>query len=57
MYYSDGVAKATSFVAAYSAVIAAVLAGLTPLKVLWFGQALNIPIILTSKVLNFSSIS
>ncbi|XP_001603644.1 mannose-P-dolichol utilization defect 1 protein homolog [Nasonia vitripennis] len=49
MYYSDGAAKATAFLAAYIAVIAAVVAGLAPLNILWFGQAMNIPVILCSK--------
>lgn len=53
MYYSDGAAKATAFLAAYIAVIAAIVAGLAPLNVLWFGQAMNIPVILCSKVFHF----
>lgn len=49
LHYSGDSAKATAFLAAYSAVISAVLSGLTPIKVLWTCQAMNIPIILISK--------
>ncbi|KAJ8683625.1 hypothetical protein QAD02_019417 [Eretmocerus hayati] len=51
IYYLQGLAKATAFLAAYTAVVAAVLMRLTPLRVLWFGQALNIPVILVGRLM------
>lgn len=50
MYYGDGLTKATSFLAAYLSVIVAVLLGLAPPNVLWYAQAMNIPVVLVSKV-------
>jgi hypothetical protein len=51
-YYCKGLAKTTTFLTAYVSVIIAVGTGLTPIKMLWFAQTLNIPIILLSKVRN-----
>jgi len=51
LYYSTGMTKATIFLSAYTAVIAAVVSGFVPINVLWFAQAMNIPVILTSRMI------
>lgn len=50
MHYNGNTAKATAFLSAYIAVISAANSGLTPINVLWVCQAMNIPIVLISKV-------
>ena len=50
MHYNGHTAKATAFLAAYIGVIIAVLSNSIPLKVLWVGQAMVIPIVLISRV-------
>lgn len=52
MHYNGDTAKATTFLSAYLAVICAANSGLTPIYVLWLCQAMNIPIVLISKVSN-----
>lgn len=52
MHYNGDTAKATAFLSAYLAVICAANSGLTPIHVLWTFQAMNIPIVLISKVHN-----
>lgn len=52
MHYNGETTKATAFLSAYLAVIFAANSGLTPIHVLWTCQAMNIPIILVSKVSN-----
>ncbi|XP_011501674.1 PREDICTED: mannose-P-dolichol utilization defect 1 protein homolog [Ceratosolen solmsi marchali] len=60
-YYCNGLTKTTTFVFAYLSIIIAIGTGLTPIKVLWFAQTLNIPIILLSKIIqgytNYSNAS
>lgn len=51
MHYSGETAKATSFLVAYLAVLFTANSGLTSVHVLWTCQAMNIPIILISKVI------
>ncbi|XP_058803792.1 mannose-P-dolichol utilization defect 1 protein homolog [Phymastichus coffea] len=51
IYYTSGLTKATTFLAAYLAVIVAVVKGLAPVSILWFCQILNIPVALTSKLM------
>ena len=50
MHFSGKTIQATAFLAAYLAVLITALSGLTPVHVLWTCQAMNIPIVLTSKV-------
>lgn len=50
MHYSGDTAKATAFLTAYLAVLSTANSGLTPVYVLWACQAMNIPIVLISKV-------
>jgi len=52
MHYNGDTAKATAFLSAYLAVICAIISRLTPIHVLWMCQAMNIPIVLISKVCN-----
>lgn len=52
MHYNGDTAKATAFFSAYLAIIFAANSGLTPIHVLWACQAMNIPIVLISKVRN-----
>jgi len=52
MHYNGDTAKATAFLSAYLAVIFTANSGLTPIHVLWTCQAMNIPIVLISKVCN-----
>ena len=54
MYYNTGLSTATTFLTFYVALIATVLTGLAPTKVLWYAQAVNIPVILVAKVANHS---
>ncbi|XP_012223269.1 mannose-P-dolichol utilization defect 1 protein homolog [Linepithema humile] len=49
MRFSGDTAKATAFFSAYLAVLFAAISGLTPIRVLWICQAMNIPIVLISK--------
>ncbi|XP_076625753.1 mannose-P-dolichol utilization defect 1 protein homolog isoform X2 [Colletes latitarsis] len=51
MHFSGNTTQATAFLAAYLAVLFAALSGLTPVSVLWACQAMNIPIVLTSKLM------
>ncbi|XP_076750022.1 mannose-P-dolichol utilization defect 1 protein homolog [Xylocopa sonorina] len=51
MYYSGNMIHATAFLAAYLSIIIAATSGLTPVEVLWFCQTMNIPIVLTSKLM------
>lgn len=50
MHYNGETAKATAFLSAYLAVISTANSGLTPIHILWACQAMNIPIVLISKV-------
>ncbi|XP_011877221.1 PREDICTED: mannose-P-dolichol utilization defect 1 protein homolog [Vollenhovia emeryi] len=50
LHYNGDTAKATAFLSAYLAVICAANSGLTPVHVLWTCQAMNIPIVLISKL-------
>lgn len=50
MHFSGNTVQATAFLAAYLAVLFAATSGLTPVNVLWACQAMNIPIVLISKV-------
>lgn len=52
MHYNGDTAKATAFLSAYLAVISVANSGLTPIHILWACQAMNIPIVLISKVYN-----
>jgi len=52
MHYNGDTAKATAFFSAYLAVICAISSRLMPIHVLWACQAMNIPIVLISKVCN-----
>lgn len=54
MHYNGDTAKATTFLSAYLAVICTANSGLTPIHVLWACQAMNIPIVLISKVYNLT---
>lgn len=49
LHFGGDTAKATAFLAAYLAIITAVLSGIAPIKILWACQAMNIPIVLISK--------
>ncbi|XP_051166761.1 mannose-P-dolichol utilization defect 1 protein homolog [Leptopilina boulardi] len=49
MHYNGQTAKASAFLAAYTALLAAVFSNSIPLKVLWVGQTIVIPILLTSR--------
>ncbi|KAK2584803.1 hypothetical protein KPH14_007116 [Odynerus spinipes] len=49
LHFGGDTAKATAFLAAYLAIVTAALSGLTPIKILWACQAMNIPIVLISK--------
>lgn len=51
MHYSGNTVQATAFLAAYLAVVFAATSGLTPIHVLWSCQAMNIPIVLISKLM------
>lgn len=50
LHYGGATAKAASFLAVYSAIVAALISGQTPTKVLWTMQAINVPIIVFAKV-------
>lgn len=50
MHFSGNTVQATAFLAAYLAVFFAATSGLTPMSILWGCQAMNIPIVLASKV-------
>jgi len=53
LWYNNGSAMmALSFLVAYGASVYALVSGLTPVETLWSMQALNIPIIVVSKVNN-----
>ncbi|XP_015428583.1 PREDICTED: mannose-P-dolichol utilization defect 1 protein homolog [Dufourea novaeangliae] len=51
MHFSGNTAQATAFLAAYVAVVSTAVSGLTPVNILWACQAMNIPIILISKLI------
>ncbi|XP_017893470.1 mannose-P-dolichol utilization defect 1 protein [Ceratina calcarata] len=51
MHFNGNTVQATAFFTAYLSVLLAVVSGLTPLKVLWACQAMNIPIVLISKLI------
>ncbi|XP_024946436.1 mannose-P-dolichol utilization defect 1 protein homolog isoform X2 [Cephus cinctus] len=51
LHYGGNTTKATAFIAAYISIITAVIIGLVPVDVLWTCQALNVPILLTSKLM------
>lgn len=51
MHFSGRTLQATAFLAAYLAVVFAAVSGLTPVNVLWSCQAMNIPIVLASKLM------
>jgi len=55
MHYNGDTAKAIAFLSAYIAVISTANSGLTPVNVLWACQAMNIPIVLISKVRNYQN--
>lgn len=50
MHFSGNTVQATAFLATYLAVLFAANSGLTSVNVLWACQAMNIPIVLISKV-------
>lgn len=50
MFYTDGLTKASSFLASYSAVVAAIVLNLVPMKILWTAQSMNIPVLLFGRV-------
>ena len=56
MHYGGHTAKAFAFLAAYIGVIIAVVSNSVPLHILWVGQAMVIPIVLTSRVSLFKKI-
>ncbi|XP_050591350.1 mannose-P-dolichol utilization defect 1 protein homolog isoform X1 [Bombus affinis] len=51
MHFSGNTVQATAFLAAYLAVFFAATSGLTPVNILWGCQAMNIPIVLASKLM------
>ncbi|XP_034178031.2 mannose-P-dolichol utilization defect 1 protein homolog [Osmia lignaria lignaria] len=51
MHFSGNTVQATAFLAAYLAVLFAATSGVTPVNVLWVCQAMNIPIVLISKLM------
>ncbi|KOC66498.1 Mannose-P-dolichol utilization defect 1 protein like protein [Habropoda laboriosa] len=51
MHFSGNTVQATAFLGAYLAVVFAATSGLTSVKILWACQAMNIPIVLTSKLI------
>ncbi|XP_076389085.1 mannose-P-dolichol utilization defect 1 protein homolog isoform X2 [Megachile rotundata] len=51
MHFRGNTVQATAFLAAYIAVLFAATSGLTPVNVLWTCQAMNIPIVLASKLM------
>ncbi|XP_014229630.1 mannose-P-dolichol utilization defect 1 protein homolog [Trichogramma pretiosum] len=51
MMYNIGASIATAFLAAYASVIAAVAMNIAPAELLWYGQAMNIPVVLASKLM------
>lgn len=51
MHFKGNTVQATAFLAAYFAVLFAATSGLTPVNVLWTCQAMNIPIVLISKLM------
>ncbi|XP_033207883.1 mannose-P-dolichol utilization defect 1 protein homolog [Belonocnema kinseyi] len=51
MHYGGHTAKATAFLAAYIGVIVAVVSNSVPLHILWVGQAMVIPIVLMSRLM------
>lgn len=50
MHYNGDTTSATAFFAMYLAILFAIISELMPVHVLWTCQAMNIPIILISKV-------
>lgn len=50
MHYNGETIKATASLFAYIAIVFAANSGVTPVHVLWTCQAINIPIVLISKV-------
>lgn len=50
MHFSGDTVQAAAFLATYLAVVFVANSGLTSENVLWAGQAMNIPIVLVSKV-------
>ena len=52
MHYNGDTAKAITFLSTYIAVISIANSRFTPISVLWACQAMNIPIVLMSKVRN-----
>lgn len=55
LHYNGATQQATAFIAAYLAIVYALTSGLTPVKVLWSMQAMNVPILLTSKLIQAST--
>ncbi|XP_012254435.2 mannose-P-dolichol utilization defect 1 protein homolog [Athalia rosae] len=51
MHYNGATQQATAFVVAYLAILYALNSGLAPINVLWSMQAMNVPILLTSKLI------
>ncbi|XP_026328605.1 mannose-P-dolichol utilization defect 1 protein homolog [Hyposmocoma kahamanoa] len=49
LHYGGATGKAVSFLAVYSAIVAVLISGQTPTKVLWTMQAINVPIIVAAK--------
>lgn len=53
LHYGKASAKAAVFLATYVGIVSALISGYTPTDVLWTMQAINVPIILSAKVLNY----
>ncbi|XP_076241621.1 mannose-P-dolichol utilization defect 1 protein homolog [Calliopsis andreniformis] len=51
IHFSGNTVQATAFFTAYLAVVSTAVSGLTPVHVLWSCQAMNIPIVLASKLM------
>lgn len=50
-HFNGDSAKATAFLAGYISILTAAVSGLAPINLLWTCQAMNIPIVLISKVI------
>ncbi|XP_076285214.1 mannose-P-dolichol utilization defect 1 protein homolog [Lasioglossum baleicum] len=51
LHFNLDTTRAATFLAAYVAVVTAAVSGMTPIKVLWACQTMNIPIVLISKLM------
>lgn len=50
IHFNGNTTQATAFLICYLAILVAIISELTPVNLLWTCQALNIPIVLISKV-------